>query len=167
MYHRKAVVDLAPKRVPVDAKVRGYNDICFKSTLRVIKEIRLVTPGPAILQRSSCAVLHLVRDVRAVVNSRIRLAGFCLHKGAPGCARPICDDMGASLSALGSFRSSSRYRLVRFEDVCDAPLRVSKDIYNWLGFAMRPEAEQWVETSTHAVNVSHRASLAHLHVVQH
>jgi hypothetical protein len=80
----RAVVDLAPKRIPVEEKSKGYNEICSKASLRVIKEIRMVTPGQALMQRPNVAVLHLVRDVRAVVNSRLKIGGFCLHKGAPG-----------------------------------------------------------------------------------
>jgi hypothetical protein len=80
----KGVVELAMKRVPLPDKVRGYNDLCSKASLVVIKEIRIVTPGPNILMRESVKILHLVRDARGVVNSRLRIDGFCLHKGAPG-----------------------------------------------------------------------------------
>lgn len=150
----RAVVDLAPKRVTVEAKVHGYNALCAKATIRVVKEIRLVTPGPVLTQRKSAAILHLVRDVRAVVNSRVRLEGFCLHKGAPGCAKPVCDEMAASFAGMQALRSSPRYRLVRFEDVCDAPLATAKAIYGWLGYSLDAAAEEWVETSTHASKVS-------------
>ena len=146
----RSVVDLAPKRVPIAEKVDGFNSICSKSSLKVIKEIRLVTPGPAVLQRQSVAILHLVRDVRAVVNSRVRLEGFCLHKGAPGCANPICEEMAASFTGMAKYRATPRYRLVRFEDICDSPLDTSQKIYAWLGHKMDSSAREWVEASTHA-----------------
>jgi len=41
-----------------------------------------------------------VRDVRAVVHSRLRIDGFCLHHGAPGCAQPVCDGMAAARAGL-------------------------------------------------------------------
>ena len=150
----RAIVDLAPKRVTVDQRVHGYNALCAKATIRVIKEIRLVTPGPALLQRKETSILHLVRDVRAVVNSRIRLEGFCLHKGAPGCAKPICDEMAASFVGMQAYHKSPRYRLVRFEDVCDAPATTAKAIFDWLGFPFDTAAKQWVDASTHASKVS-------------
>lgn len=149
----RAIVDLAPKRITNEQKVHGYNALCAKATIRVIKEIRLVTPGPALLQRKETSILHLVRDVRAVVNSRIRLEGFCLHKGAPGCAKPICDEMGASFVGMQAYHKSPRYRLVRFEDVCDAPATTAKAIFDWLGFPFDAAAKQWVDASTHAAKV--------------
>ena len=41
-----------------------------------------------------------VRDVRAVVHSRLRIDGFCLHYGAPGCAQPVCDGMAAARAGV-------------------------------------------------------------------
>ena len=53
----------------------------------------------ALRLREEAKVLHLVRDVRAVVNSRLRIDGFCLHHGAPGCAEPVCNGMVAAADA--------------------------------------------------------------------
>mmetsp|Transcript_65678 Transcript_65678/g.128918 ORF Transcript_65678/g.128918 Transcript_65678/m.128918 type:complete len:290 (+) Transcript_65678:1-870(+) len=149
----RSIVDLAPKRIEVADKSKGYNKICSKASLRIVKEIRLVTPGQALLKRPGMALLHLVRDVRAVVNSRLHVDGFCLHKGAAGCAKPICEEIAATMAGTESIRHTARYRLVRFEQVCDHPLEAAKQIFNWLGFAMTLEGAEWIEASTHSQQV--------------
>ena len=68
--NQDSIKALAPKSVPLGRKVAGYNAACAKSSVRIIKEIRLTAPGEDLMNRDSFKVLHLVRDVRAVVNSR-------------------------------------------------------------------------------------------------
>lgn len=138
------------KRVPMKDKISGFNEQCSQSTLLVIKEIRLVTPG-VLASKSNVGILHLVRDVRAVVNSRLRLDGFCLHKGALGCAKPVCDGISQSLAGMKSLRSTQqRYLMIRFENVCDEPLENAKKIYDWLGFDFTTAASDWVKASTNS-----------------
>jgi hypothetical protein len=52
------------------------------------------------------------------------------------------------------FAPSPRYRLVRFEDVCDDSLPQADALFRWLGFQLPPSASHWITASTHATEVS-------------
>ena len=61
---------------------------CSRS-FRVVKEIRFHSGlPPALLERNDVAILHLVRDPRAVVKSRLKIPAFCGTRGAPGESTP-------------------------------------------------------------------------------
>jgi hypothetical protein len=58
--------------------------------------------------------------------------------------------MAASFAGTQALRRTVRYRLVRFEQMCDDPLGTAKQIFAWLGFSITSEAKQWIEASTQA-----------------
>ena len=143
---------LAPRAVAVARKRDGFNSACSSSSVRIVKEIRLTAPGEKFLEQNGLKILHLVRDPRAVVNSRLRIEGFCLRKGAPGCAKPICSEMTATLSAVRAVKGTPTYQLVRFEAVCESPLEESQSIFTWLGYPLLPATVEWIKSSTHATD---------------
>mmetsp|Transcript_35848 Transcript_35848/g.60692 ORF Transcript_35848/g.60692 Transcript_35848/m.60692 type:complete len:292 (+) Transcript_35848:110-985(+) len=100
------------------------------------------------------AFIPKVRDVRAVVNSRLHNPGFCLRYGAPGCAAPVCAGMQKTLDHLAPLKDTQRDRVrtVKFEDMCDAPLQQSKALFDWLGVDMGTATKKWVNDHTKASN---------------
>lgn len=99
-------------------------------------------------------VLHLVRDPRGNINSRINIDWI---KDYPNpklayTARKLCDSIVANLDhadrTLTELKLKHKYKLVRYKQIADDPLGTAKDIYNFAGFDMPLETEEWIVEST-------------------
>lgn len=75
-----------------------------KQSIRIIKEIRFTRGVPDNLMYSEVKVLHLVRDPRAVLYSRLALEAFCGKKGGTReCVQPLCQGYRATLRGITSY----------------------------------------------------------------
>ena len=99
-------------------------------------------------------VLHLVRDPRGGINSRINIKWM---KDYPNphlarTARKLCDTIVANLQhadrTLTELKLKHKYKMVLYKQIADDPLGTSKDIYNFAGFDMPVETEKWIIEST-------------------
>ena len=99
-------------------------------------------------------ILHLVRDPRGNINSRINIGWM---KDYPNpylayTARKLCDTIVANLDhadrTLTELKLKHRYKLVLYKQIADDPLGTAKDIYNFAGFDMPLETEKWIIDST-------------------
>ncbi len=68
-------------------------------SIRVVKEIRFTRGVPDNLLYSEVKVLHLVRDPRAVLHSRLQLEAFCARTPR-ACVQPLCQGYRATLSSI-------------------------------------------------------------------
>lgn len=99
-------------------------------------------------------VLHLVRDPRGGINSRINIKWI---KDYPNpdlarTARKLCDTIVGNLQhadrTLTELKLKHKYKMVLYKQIADDPLGTSKDIYNFAGFDMPGETEKWIVEST-------------------
>ena len=113
--------------------------ICNRARHRVTKVLRL-TPDQIeyLLQtRENIKVIHLYRDPRAIMNSRIETKWYpsddvslLLHNAESLCKKMIYDHQkGVELFK----KYPDRFRFVYYEDLNDNPLYKAKSIYSWLG----------------------------------
>jgi hypothetical protein len=101
-------------------------DTCKKS-IKVIKEIRFTRGIPDNLMYSEVKVLHLVRDPRAVLYSRLSLEAFCGNKGgARDCVQPLCQGFRATLRGITAYLATLegrqywqyyKFKRIKFEEV--------------------------------------------------
>lgn len=97
-------------------------------------------------------LLHVVRDPRGSVNSRINLRWINDYqsRGFPLLPRDTCEGIlqnvkyGASLE--GSLKE--RYKLVRYKDIALFPVKTTLEIYKFAGFEMPESVIHWIVKST-------------------
>ncbi|KAL9950556.1 hypothetical protein ACROYT_G043069 [Oculina patagonica] len=141
------------------------DDVChtkFKHSVVKVSPVRL--PGekmanlvPQVLLENpdvEIRVLHLVRDPRGNINSRINI-DWLKHYPNPKLAytaRKLCDSIVANLDhadrTLTELKLKHKYKMVRYKQIADDPLGTAKDIYNFAGFDMPLETEKWIVEST-------------------
>lgn len=97
-------------------------------------------------------LIHVVRDPRGSVNSRINLRWINDYQ-SPGfffLPRDTCEGIlqnvkyGASLE--GSLKE--RYKLVRYKDIALFPVKTALEIYKFAGFEMPESVIHWIVKST-------------------
>lgn len=103
-------------------------------------------------------LLHLVRDPRAIVNSRVRITG---SKSITSLAysREImkiskhCQETSADLDLMTNMLKTNRairYRLFRYEDIALDPRGMVRDIYDFSQFPLHEHVDTWINKSTQA-----------------
>ena len=131
-----SVVKVSPERLPEE------------KLANLVPQVLLENPDIDI------RVLHLVRDPRGNINSRININWV---KDYPNpnlakTARELCDTIVGNLNhadkALTELKLKHRYKLVFYKQIADDPLGTAKEIYNFAGFDMPAETEQWIVEST-------------------
>ena len=99
-------------------------------------------------------ILHLVRDPRGNINSRISIDWV---KDYPNpllgrTARKLCDTIVGNLEhahgALKNLNLTHRYKMVLYKQIADDPIGTAKEIYKFAGFEMPYEVEEWIIEST-------------------
>lgn len=109
-------------------------------------------------------IIHLVRDPRAIMASRIMtfkdeyLRGWKIWNSTGWKPQylnvaeitSICKDMAAS-AAMGAQAPpwlQGRYLLVRYEDVAFKPEEMAAEIYRFLGVEMDDQVRRWIAKNT-------------------
>lgn len=98
-------------------------------------------------------VIHIVRDPRGSINSRIRsgwMSDFT-YTGFPSSARKICYEILANIKfgrALKSEWLKERYLEVTYREITTMPITTAKKIYNFAGFRMPDSLMDWIVSST-------------------
>ncbi|KAI8505146.1 Carbohydrate sulfotransferase 1 [Branchiostoma belcheri] len=150
---------------------RVLADLCTNHKHSAVKTIRVASVEelvPLIQDPSlDMKILHLIRDPRAIVASRLDV----LH---PGAVRNLSglqellvrsvefDDICGWMESNVQYRDhipqylQGRYALVRYEDVAANPSAMAEKIYNFLGIPLPDEVMQWIDKNTkgshHIVN---------------
>ncbi|XP_054749852.2 carbohydrate sulfotransferase 1-like [Lytechinus pictus] len=130
-------------------------------TIRVndIKDLRSFLEDPSL----NLKIIHLVRDPRAVINSRRKLKepNYDLKRRKGPHADEItdlCEHMARNLQYNDEQPSwlKRKYMLVRFEDVAKNPLDEIQRMYQHLGMKIHPNVLSWVKNNTHSVSEADR-----------
>ena len=155
LQHPYRVANLTSCSAPPFYSVKRTRKRCRSSPFRVVKEIRLVGELALLasaLRRDSSreaalpsAIIHLVRDPRALLASFKKLNWWEMQKGRLAdfkrIARGVCSGMVADADA-GAALNSTRgvlYLRVRFEDLVWSMREVVSNLYTNLGWP-RPQS---------------------------
>jgi len=140
----------------------SFNQFCSTFEVRMAKCIRLydidILSQLAFTGCADLKVIHLVRDPRAVIRSRM-VTFHELYSGnnhkiknmndsyIQSAARQLCDNNLHNMNSdLASW--SSQYHLVKYEDLVTTPLETVQAIYNFTALTMTDKVEQFVVKST-------------------
>ena len=141
------------------------DDVCFtKFKHSVVKVAPARLPGeklanlvPQVLLENpdiDIRVLHLARDPRGNINSRINIGWMkdYPNRNLARDARKLCDSIVANLDhadrTLTELQLRHKYKLVLYKQIADDPLGTAKDIYKFAGFDLPSETEKWIVEST-------------------
>ncbi|XP_071507044.1 carbohydrate sulfotransferase 1-like [Diadema antillarum] len=122
-------------------------------TIRVmdIKELQSFFEDPTLNMK----ILHLIRDPRAVMNSRWKLeeenVDLILRKGKDADEiLDLCQHMARNLKYRDNPPSwlKGKYIMVRFEDIARNPVEETKRIYSALGLSIHQDVMDWIEQNT-------------------
>lgn len=146
-------------------------EFCREKRHVAIKTVRIPEIGDlrALMEdpRLNLKVIQLVRDPRGILSSRIetfrdtyrlwriwRATGRKPYNLDLTQLSTVCEDLLHSITT-GSSRLPwlrGRYMLVRYEDLARNPLQKTKEIYDFLGFSMEKNVEEWIRNNTRGSN---------------
>ncbi|KAM4035989.1 carbohydrate sulfotransferase 1-like [Anomaloglossus baeobatrachus] len=141
---------------------RSYKTMAIK-IIRIpeLNHMRTLVDDP----RLNLKVVHLVRDPRAVLASRINTfvdqyrsyqiwnsSGRKPHNMDLTLIMNMCTDYSKTLETAFSRPSwlKGKYMLVRYEDLSRHPLKKATEIYNFLGLSWKEGLSSWIEENTNA-----------------
>uniref|UniRef100_UPI00358DE1BE carbohydrate sulfotransferase 1 n=1 Tax=Myxine glutinosa TaxID=7769 RepID=UPI00358DE1BE len=141
--------------------------VCRKTSNIVIKIVRMPEIGDlrtlAVDPRLDLRIIHLVRDPRAIIASRMKAFGesFRSWKVWKAVGRmpynldksvvtTVCYDLLSSISTVMSTPEwlKGKYMLVRHEDLSLNPIEKAKEIYKFVGIPMENEVKKWILKNT-------------------
>lgn len=155
-----------------DRLFRGFLDKCrqkFDNT--VVKELsdrlphgRLSSVIPEIIHRNDNAdirLLHVVRDPRASINSRIKVGWMPDFKNATfeQKVQNHCKEIVANIEFGQQLNESlkHRYKLITYRDIAARPVDTAREIFKFAGFNMNEKTLKWILDRTnpdHSIETS-------------
>ena len=145
---------------------------CEQFPVKIMKLVRLRTglmePILNDVRHSNLHLIYLVRDPRAVMNSRLAKVNWC--QGAKDCDDPnvLCSDMEDDMKSAISLKQSfpTRVHIVRYEDIIKYPFLFTQKLFDKLDIKISNSTLQFLESHTKEESSSafstHRNSKKHL-----
>ena len=129
---KHSVVKVSPERLP------------RKKLADLVPQVILENP------ETEVRVLHLVRDPRGNLNSRINIEWTrdYPHPMLASHARGLCKASLSDLDHVDKLNLTGRYKRVWYKQIADDPVGTARDIYNFAGFKIPPKVEAWIIQST-------------------
>ncbi|XP_033117638.1 carbohydrate sulfotransferase 1-like, partial [Anneissia japonica] len=149
--------DNKPREVSIETGLDTLVQMCNLSKLVAIKTIRLADIASlrelVEMYNINVKVLHLVRDPRAVMNSRWHLHSpnyDFLRKKVKDETIDLCQHSVRNIKYVSSQPDwlRGRYKLVRFEDVASFPHECARQIYQFLGVEYPLVLDGWINENT-------------------
>ena len=129
-------------------------DECRNSKYRIIKTIRISMDLVQSLMDfiPQLKVIHLVRDPRAITNSRTHSGNMILSKKTEPHSKSLCKQMHLDLKISHIMRSKypTSITMVIYEALAENPLDAARYIYKHLNIRFDRNIENWVYQSAHA-----------------
>ncbi|XP_078482830.1 carbohydrate sulfotransferase 1-like [Ciona intestinalis] len=156
--HTTEVHQQCPAPIDLD-RLSSHCRSSIMVAMKVIYLCRLEWITPLLSSKqSNVKIVHLVRDPRAIVNSRIpqRDLKSEVNKARFGVIRfyahQICDQLSSNVDyadmAVGSLVPRESYLRIRHEDFALEPIQVSEKIYKFLSLPFREDMRKWVLDAT-------------------
>ena len=107
----------------------------------------------------SLKIVHLVRDPRAVLNTRVldNLHENWTVKSVREHAKSFCRDMLRNIKYAVSAPSwlQGRYTLLRYEDLATNPHQIAEQLYKFVGVSIAPQVRLWIDRTLREGFMSH------------
>ncbi|XP_029208064.2 carbohydrate sulfotransferase 3-like [Acropora millepora] len=129
---KHSVVKVSPERLPRE------------KLADLVPQVILENPGTEV------RVLHLVRDPRGNLNSRINIKWTkdYPHPMLASHARRLCKASLSDLDHVDKLNLTGQYKRVWYKQIADDPVETARDIYNFAGFQIPSDVEKWIIRST-------------------
>ena len=129
---KHSVVKVSPERLPRE------------KLADLVPQVILENPGTEV------RVLHLVRDPRGNLNSRINIKWTkdYPHPMLASHARRLCKASFSDLDHVDKLNLTGQYKRVWYKQIADDPVETARDIYNFAGLQIPPDVEKWIIRST-------------------
>ena len=149
----------SPETVPrqvEEACSRYYKHSVTKLAIVRVPERKLSNIFPQIIYDNpdtEIKILHVVRDPRGTLNSRINLGWIKdvgVAKNFPALPRGACEGVVQNVKFGASLEGSlkNHYMLVRYKDIASSPVMTAMKIYKFAGFEMQESLIRWILQAT-------------------
>ena len=147
--------DLSASPQNVDVCLHQYKYSATKLSVLRIPDQNSSLLFPRVLYENpntDIRVLHIVRDPRANINSRVNAEYFPDHPNptfAPR-VRDLCHDVLRDLNFFQNLAEQypGRVKIIRYKDVAAKPLEIARDLYKFAGFKWQESVEKWIKDNT-------------------
>ena len=132
--------------------LRHVEEKCDNASLRAIKFIRLRMRHVAKLLPfyPNMKIIHLNRDPRGIMNSRFDLQLYRAHHSFPDTLNDMCKSVYSDLKIVKSLVKyfPDRVKFVLYEELAEEPLKIAKEIYQFIGIDYTEATENFILAST-------------------
>jgi hypothetical protein len=100
-------------------------------------------------------IIYLVRDPRAVIQSRISL-NLVDDQNVAEESSQLCDRMEKDAELIEKSRNKNRIQIVQYEHFAKNTVSIAKDIFKFLDYGIDPDVLQWIKANSNreAMSVS-------------
>ncbi|XP_078354334.1 carbohydrate sulfotransferase 3-like [Oculina patagonica] len=139
----------------VDKCRHDFDNTVVKVLISRLPHGRLSSVIPEIIHHTDNAdirVLHVVRDPRATINSRIKLGWMPDYKSATfeQKVQNHCDTIVENIEFGQQLDESLRYRykLILYQDIAARPVDKAKEVFKFAGFNISDNTIKWIANRT-------------------
>ena len=143
--------------------VKMLEQLCASQPHVAAKIIHVSNIGPLVnLMMKGVKVVHLVRDPRGVMSSRLKVMEndiqtkkrdvfiIDVQKDSIKYCQEIVEDLEYLHTLFLLYPSlKSNYYILRYEDLAENPINKSQEIYSFLGIGRYDQVQEWINNSTH------------------
>ena len=132
-----------------------YDSTVVKELSERLPDGRLLSLLPLISDQALDAdirILHVVRDPRASINSRIKLRWFPefndsnFEENVRNYCKPITDNIEFGKTLDEALKH--RYKLIFYRDIAARPLDTAREIFKFAGFNLSENTLEWIKNMT-------------------
>ena len=132
-----------------------YNCTVVKALSERLPDGRLLSLLPLISDLALVAdirILHVVRDPRASLNSRIKLRWFPefndpnFEENVRNFCKPITDNIEFGKTLVEVLKH--RYKLILYRDIAARPLDTAREIFKFAGLNLSQNTLEWIKNMT-------------------
>ncbi|XP_063422609.1 carbohydrate sulfotransferase 1-like [Mytilus trossulus] len=122
---------------------------CKQSSLRVVKTIRMTTELASTLLSSlpNLKIVYLVRDPRAIIQSRIMLNLVDEHD-LKNESTELCNRMDKDMHFIEKSTTKNRIKIVRYEKFAIHKVSEAKDLFKFVGSELHTGIVKWMKQNS-------------------
>ncbi|XP_076437442.1 carbohydrate sulfotransferase 1-like isoform X2 [Babylonia areolata] len=149
---QKPKVPQSPAQI-VDCFLRARRT-CLSHPIKMVKTIRFRgTAARQILSRhDDLKVLYLIRDPRGTLSSQARVFRTFKWEGVGNYSADYCQVFREDLAIMGELLETypDRVKILRYETLAASPLKVSEEVYTFLGLSFTSQVKAFIYNRTMA-----------------
>lgn len=132
-----------------NACLETLTDNCKNSKIRSTKTIRMTLKmaDKILTLLPDLKVIYLVRDPRAVIQSRISL-NLVDDQNVEEESSELCGRMENDVEIIEQSRNKNRIKIVQYEHFASNTVSTAKDIFNFIDYEIDSEVLQWIKANS-------------------